>query len=61
MMNTGEVTSGAFEHTPFQGVLVTKIAFGGADMRDSCVTPSGAGRLVKALWPPLGLKPNFNP
>jgi hypothetical protein len=46
---------------PFQGVLVTKIAFGGADMRDSCVTPSGAGKLVKALWPPLGLKPNFNP
>ena len=52
---------GAVSHTAFPDVLVTNIAFGGADMRDAYITLSGTGKLIKARWPEPGLKLNFNP
>lgn len=53
--------SGAFEQVAFPDVLVTNIAFGGADMRDAYVTLSGTGKLVKTRWPRPGHALNFNP
>jgi len=50
---------GRWEHHAFPDILVTNIAFGGADMRDAYVTLSATGRLVKARWPRPGLKLNF--
>ncbi len=53
--------AGAVSHTAFPDVLVTNIAFGGADMRDAYITLSGTGKLIKTRWPEPGLKLNFNP
>jgi gluconolactonase len=50
---------GQWEHHAFPDILVTNIAFGGADMRDAYVTLSATGKLVKARWPRPGHKLNF--
>lgn len=52
---------GAIEHTPLPDMLVTNIAFGGADMRDAYVTLSSTGKVIKTRWPRPGLKLAFNP
>ncbi|MBL8537905.1 MAG: SMP-30/gluconolactonase/LRE family protein [Hyphomonadaceae bacterium] len=53
--------TGVSTHTPLPDVLVTNIAFGGADMRDAYITLSSTGKLAKVRWPAPGLKLNFNP
>ncbi len=52
--------TGAHEITPFDDLLTTNIAFGGADMRDAVVCLSTTGRLVKMRWPDPGLRLPFN-
>ena len=52
--------TGAFEHTPIPGPVTTNICFGGADMRDACVTCSSTGKLYKCRWPRPGHKLAFN-
>jgi gluconolactonase len=49
---------GTFEQMSFPDLLVTNIAFGGADMMDAYITLSGTGLLVKARWPRPGLRLN---
>ena len=51
---------GEHSHTAFPDLVVTNIAFGGADMRDAYLTLSSTGHLVKCRWPEPGLKLNFN-
>jgi gluconolactonase len=46
---------------PMPDRYTTNICFGGADMRDACITLSSTGRVVKARWPRPGLKLNFDP
>lgn len=53
--------AGVSTHAPLPDMLVTNIAFGGADMRDAYVTLSSTGKLAKLRWPEPGLKLNFNP
>ncbi|MBI1401272.1 SMP-30/gluconolactonase/LRE family protein [Hyphomonas sp.] len=63
ILNGGITTitpQGAFSHTAFPDLLVTNIAFGGADMKDAWLTLSSTGQLVKCRWPEAGLKLNFN-
>lgn len=43
------------QHLPVDDLLVTNIAFGGADMRTAYVTASGTGRLLAFDWPVPGL------
>jgi gluconolactonase len=50
---------GKWEHHAFPDLLVTNIAFGGADMREAYVTLSSTGKLVKARWPRPGHRLNF--
>ncbi len=45
------------EHVPVDDLLVTNIAFGGADRRTAYVTASGTGRLLAFDWPVPGLQP----
>jgi gluconolactonase len=44
---------------PLPDLLVSNIAFGGADMRDAYVTMSRSGRLAKLRWDEPGLNLNF--
>jgi gluconolactonase len=63
ILNGGITTitpQGAFSHTAFPDLLVTNIAFGGADMKDAWLTLSSTGQLIKCRWPEAGLKLNFN-
>jgi gluconolactonase len=63
ILNGGITTitpDGQFSHIAFPDLLVTNIAFGGADMRDAYITLSGTGNLIKCRWPEPGLKLNFN-
>ncbi len=63
ILNGGITTitpQGAFSHTAFPDLLVTNIAFGGADMQDAWLTLSSTGQLIKCRWPEAGLKLNFN-
>jgi gluconolactonase len=60
-ITTIDPATGAFEHIALPDLLVTNIAFGGADMMDAYITLSGTGRLVKMRWPRPGLKLNFAP
>jgi gluconolactonase len=63
ILNGGITTitpDGQFSHIAFPDLLVTNIAFGGADMRDAYITLSGSGNLIKCRWPEPGLKLNFN-
>lgn len=47
------------EHIALDDLLVTNIAFGGADLQTAYLTSSGTGRLVAARWPNPGLRPAF--
>ncbi len=63
ILNGGITTitpQGGFSHTAFPDLLVTNIAFGGADMKDAWLTLSSTGQLIKCRWPEAGLKLNFN-
>jgi gluconolactonase len=40
--------------------MTTNLAFGGRDMRDTWVTNSGLGKMVKVRWPYPGLKPAYS-
>ncbi|KCZ92814.1 SMP-30/gluconolactonase/LRE family protein [Hyphomonas johnsonii] len=63
ILNGGITTitpEGAFSHTAFPDLLVTNIAFGGADMMDAWLTLSSTGQLIKCRWPEPGLVLNFN-
>lgn len=63
ILNGGITTitpQGAFSHTAFPDLLVTNIAFGGADMKDAWLTLSSTGQLIKCRWSEAGLKLNFN-
>ncbi len=63
ILNGGITTitpAGEHSHIAFPDLLVTNIAFGGADMRDAYVTLSGTGNLIKCRWPEPGLVLNFN-
>jgi gluconolactonase len=51
--------AGVSTHTALPDMLVTNIAFGGADQRDAYVTLSSTGKLAKVRWPEPGLKLNF--
>lgn len=53
--------AGVSSHVALPDMLVTNIAFGGADMRDAYVTLSSTGKLAKVRWPQPGLKLNFAP
>lgn len=48
--------TGGHELVPFDDLLTTNIAFGGADMMDAVVTLSSTGRLVKTRWASPGLR-----
>lgn len=64
ILNGGVTTispAGVSSHIAFPDMIVTNIAFGGADMRDAYITLSSTGRLIKARWPEPGHKLNFNP
>lgn len=43
------------EHLAFDDLLVTNLAFGGADLRTAYVTASSTGRLLAVEWPRPGL------
>jgi gluconolactonase len=43
----------------FDDPMTTNLAFGGRDMRDTWVTNSGLGKMVKVRWPYPGLKPAY--
>ena len=43
------------QHLAIDDLLVTNIAFGGADLRTAYVTASGTGRLLAFDWPVDGL------
>ncbi len=43
------------QHLPVDDLLVTNVAFGGADLRTAYVTSSGTGRLLAFDWPVDGL------
>ena len=63
ILNGGITTitpQGDFSHTAFPDMLVTNIAFGGADMQDAWLTLSSTGQLIKCRWPEPGLVLNFN-
>ena len=63
ILNGGITTitpQGEFSHTAFPDLLVTNIAFGGADMKDAWLTLSSTGQLIKCRWAEAGLKLNFN-
>lgn len=64
IINGGVTTitpAGQSSHVAQPDVLVTNIAFGGADMRDAYITLSSTGQLVRARWPQPGHKLKFNP
>lgn len=64
ILNGGITTitpGGVSTHLSLPDILVTNIAFGGADMRDAYITLSGTGQLAKVRWPEPGLKLNFAP
>ena len=44
------------EHVAVDDLLVTNIAFGGADLRTAYLTASGTGRLLACEWPRPGLR-----
>ena len=44
------------EHLAVDDLLVTNIAFGGADLRTAFLTASGTGRLLACEWPRPGLR-----
>lgn len=50
---------GATEFIQFDDPMTTNLAFGGHDMRDTWVTSSGLGRILKVRWPYPGLKPAY--
>lgn len=52
---------GSVEHVAMPDVMVTNLCFGGADMRDTYVTASTTGRILRGRWPRPGLPLNFNP
>ena len=52
--------AGGTEFIQFEDPMTTNLAFGGADMRDTWVTSSGAGKLLKCRWPYPGLKPAYS-
>ena len=52
--------AGATEFIQFADPMTTNLAFGGADMRDTWVTSSGRGRMLKVRWPYPGLKPAYS-
>jgi gluconolactonase len=52
--------AGATEFIQFEDPMTTNLAFGGPDMRDTWVTSSGAGKLLKVRWPYPGLKPAYS-
>jgi gluconolactonase len=52
--------AGGTEFIQFEDPMTTNLAFGGPDMRDTWVTSSGAGKLLKVRWPYPGLKPVFS-
>ena len=57
---TACVPDGEVEHIPVPDLMVTNIAFGGADMREAWITASSTGRLYRTRWPRPGLKLAFN-
>lgn len=64
ILNGGITTitpAGVSSHVAFPDLIVTNIAFGGADMRDAYITLSATGQLIKTRWPEPGLKLNFAP
>ena len=52
--------AGHAELIQFEDPMTTNLAFGGKDMRDTWVTSSGLGKLLKVRWPYAGLKPAFS-
>ena len=52
--------SGALRQTPLPDRMVTNICFGGDDMRDTFITLSETGRLIRMRWPEPGLTLNFS-
>ena len=49
----------AFEHFPFDDLLVTNICFGGEGLQTAYITLSTTGRLISCDWPRPGLALNF--
>jgi gluconolactonase len=52
--------SGRAELIQFDDPMTTNLAFGGKDMRDTWVTNSGLGKLVRVRWPYPGLKSAYS-
>jgi gluconolactonase len=52
-------TDGHAELIQFDDPMTTNLALGGRDMRDTWVTNSGLGKIVKVRWPYAGLKPAY--
>ena len=52
--------TGGMEWFDFPDLLVTNIAFGGADMMDAWVCLSTTGKLAKCRWPRPGLRLAYN-
>ena len=49
-----------FVQVPDGDKFVTRICFGGKDMRDAWICSAGRGRLYRMRWPHPGLKLHFN-
>lgn len=49
-----------FVPVPDNDLFVTRICFGGEDMRDAWICSAGRGRLYKMRWPHPGLRLNYN-
>jgi gluconolactonase len=52
--------AGGTEFIQFADPMTTNLAFGGADMRDTWVTSSGLGKILKVRWPYPGMKPVYS-